>query len=215
MADTPIREDEKMVQVPEKTLIAMQEQMAELERKDAEKDAKMAGLEEMFAKGASTEGEPKLREKKSFEPKFRTVRIRKYPIAGDVNNLGYVVGWTSRGAYQEVDRSGVSPQVVDYIDILFLGQERSEKGKIRAEKVKLLDLFNHGIQVHCKIIDSKVEPKKKPTGEEIDVSVFDPQHGLVATGDKIDGFVTYSDIVYTIQVPGQDKPVEIDATFVN
>lgn len=214
MADT-IKEDEKMVQVPEKTLIAMQEQMAELERKDAEKDAKMAGLEEMFAKGASTEGEPKLREKKSFEPKFRTVRIRKYPIAGDVNNLGYVVGWTSRGAYQEVDRSGVSPQVVDYIDILFLGQERSEKGKIRAEKVKLLDLFNHGIQVHCKIIDSKVEPKKKPTGEEIDVSVFDPQHGLVATGDKIDGFVTYSDIVYTIQVPGQDKPVEIDATFVN
>jgi hypothetical protein len=207
-------DDEKMVQVPEASLTKLQEQMAEMERKDAEKDAKLAGLEELLAKGATPEGAPALREKKNFEPKFRTVRIRKYPIAGGPD-LGYVIGWTSRGAYQMIDKSGISPQVIDYIDIIFLGQEKTKDGKIKAEQVKLLDLLNKGSQVHCKVIDMKHEKKKIPTGEEIDVTVFDPQHGLIATGDKIDGFIVQSEIEYTIQIPGIEKPVVIDSAFLN
>jgi hypothetical protein len=206
---------EKTIQVSEKSLLAMQEKMAELERQREEDRSKMAGLEELFSKSASAQGENKLREKKNFEPAFRTVRIRKYPIAGDFDNLGYVIGWDKRGAYQEVDRTGVTPQVIDFINIFFLGKERNAQGKLSAEKVRLLDLMNNGIQVHCKVIDTKRVENKVPTGEEIDVSVFDPQHGLVATGDKIDGYFTQSDIDYTISIPGIEKPVEIGSEFVN
>lgn len=202
------------VEVPLQVLADMQKQMAELERKVAEGEAKNAGLEELFSKGASTEGEPKLREKKSFEPKFRTVRIRQYEVAGGPQK-GFVVGWTNKGAYQEVDRSGVSPQIVDFIDVIFHGQEKTKDGKIKAEKIKLLDLLNKGSQVHCKILDTKRIDNKIPTGEQINISVFDPQHGLMETGDVIDGYVVISDIKYKIQIPGTVEPVWIDAVFVN
>ncbi len=211
----PPKGDEQVVQVPQSLLTKMQEQMAELERRDANRDAEIAGLKEMAAAGATTEGEKGLREKKNFEPKFRTVRIRKYPMAGDFSNLGYVIGWDNRGAYQEVDRSGVSPQVVDFINIFFLGHDRTPEGKLKAEKVRLLDLMNSGVQVHCKIIDMKRTDIKIPTGEEIDVSVFDPQHGLVSTGEKVDGYYAQSQIKYTIQIPGVEKVTEIDGSFVN
>lgn len=214
MAENINKSDEDVVEVPLNLLTKMQEQMAELERKVEEGEAKNAGLEEMFSKGVSSEGETKLREKKNFEPKFRTVRIRKYPKAGGPE-LGYVVGWTNRGAYQEVDRSGVSPQVVDYIDVIFLGDEKSKDGKIKAEKIKLLDLFNNGIQVHCKIVSTKRNDEKIPTGEEIDITVFDPQHGLISTGEKIDGYITMSDIQYTIQIPTVSGDVVVDGAFVN
>lgn len=209
------KKEKKLVEVPAETLLAMQEQMAAMEQKIADNEAKSAGIEEILAKTAEAGTEPKLREKKNFEPKFRTVRLRKYPIGGDIENLGYVIGWTNRGAYQVVDRSGVSPQVVDMIDIVFLGQERNEKGKIKAESVKLLDLYNNGQQVHCKIIEQKREEIKTPTGEEIDITVFDPAHGLTSTGEKIDGFVVESEIKYKLQVPGVDEPIWIDASFVN
>lgn len=216
MADTEKKvEGDKEVKIPAKVLAQIQEQMAEQDRKIAEMEAKNAGLEEMFSKGATAEGEPKLREKKSFEPKFRTVRLRKYPIAEDVNNLGYVIGWTNRGAYQLVDRTGIAPQVVDYIDVFFLGQERNEKGVLAPERIKLIDLFNKGIQVHCKILETKRVENKIPTGEEIDVTVFDPNHGMVSTGDKIDGYVTMSDIKYVVQIPGVEGNVTIDSTFCN
>jgi hypothetical protein len=206
---------EKMVSVPSKMLTEIQEQMAAQDKKIADMEAKNAGLEELFQKGASTEGSEKLRQKKTFEPKFRTVRIRKFPIAGNEENLGYVVGWTNKGAYQEVDRSGISPQVVDYIDIIFHGQERTKEGKLKAEKVRLLDLFNKGVQVHCKILDVKKEPRQVPTGQEINVTTWDPQHGLVDTGEKVDGWVGFTDMTYTIQIPGIPDPVVIDALFVN
>lgn len=208
--------EEEFVKIPLADLAQMQKQMAELERKDEERVAQMAGLESMIADGKSAEvsGDGKLREKKSYEPKFRTVRIRKFPIKGDVTNMGYVVGWTSRGAYQEVDRSGISPQVIDMIDVIFLGHERNEKGTLQAEKIKLLDLLNKGEQVYCKIVSVKRDDKKVPTGEEIDVTMWDPQHGLVATGDKIDGFVGVSDFKYTIEVPGVGQ-AEVDGLYVN
>lgn len=216
MADDKEKKDEKTVEVPEKMLAEIQEQMSKFER-DLENERSMrVGLEEQLANaGGSVVGEAKLREKTTFEPKFRTIRLRKYPIAGDVNDQGFVIGWTNRGAYQEVDKSGVNAVIVDYIDILFLDHDKTAAGKVKAEKVKLLDLLNRGEQVHCKVIDSKDEKIKQPTGEEIDVSVFDPQHGMTATGEKVDGFVTYSNIQYLVQVPGRAEPVWIDALYCN
>lgn len=211
MADT---KEPKKIEVDESVLIAMQKQMADTERKMADIEAKNAGLEELFAKGANPEGEGKLREKKSFEPKFRTVRLRKYPVAGGPET-DFVVGWTNKGAYQEIDRSGITPQIVDYIDVIFLGQQKTKDGKIKAEKIRLLDLFNKGEQIHCKIIEMKRRDVKVPTGEEIDVTVFDPAHGIVSTGDKIDGYITQSEIQYTVKIPGVDANVEIDGEFVN
>ena len=215
MAEDIKKEEEKKVTVSAKTLLAIQEKMAEQDRKIADMEAKNAGIEEIMAKSAEAGTEPKLREKKNFEPKFRTVRLRKYPIAGDIENQGYIIGWTSRGAYQTVDRSGVRPETVDMIDVIFLGQERNAEGKIKAESIKLLDLYNKGQQVHCKILEQKKEDIKVPTGEEIDVTVFDPAHGLVATGDKIDGYIVNSEIKYKLQIPGVEGETWIDSVFCN
>lgn len=210
---------EGKVLVDQTLLQSILEKQADLERQVAESDAKSAGLQEMFEKSqdAETTGDEKkkLRTRKSFEPAFRTVRLRKYPMAGDVEKLGWVVGWTNRGAYQKVDRSGVAPVLVDYIDILFLGHERNAEGKLQAESVPLLDLLNKGEQIYCKIIDTKREPRIEPTGEEINVTVWDPQHGLVSTGDIIDGYVAFTDLTYTVAVPGIKDPVVIDGQFVN
>lgn len=211
MADEP----KKTVEVPVEVLTQMQEQMAALELKVEEGNARNAGIEEILAKQASTNDEPKLREKRDFTPKFRTVRMRKYPIAGDETNLGWVIGWTNKGAYQEVDRSGVSPQIVDYIDIIFLDHEKTPEGKIKAEKVRLLDLMNKGQQTHCKILETKREEIPVPTGEEIDVSIFDPAHGLVSTGEKVDGYSVFSDIKYKLQIPGKPEGVWVDALYAN
>lgn len=191
----------------------MQKSLTDLEIKNEEMVAKNAGLEDLFSK-ADANGETKgLRTKKSYEPKFHTVRLRQYPIAGNIENMGIVAGWTDRGAYQEVDASGVNRQLVDYIDIFFLDQEKTKDGKRKAEKVRLLDLINNGVQLVCKILDEKKEKKTVETGEEINVSIFDPQHGMISTGDTIDGFYTYSDIQYKVSVNGKD--VWIDSKFCN
>ena len=206
---------EENVEVPLSVLTKLQEQMAEQEKKMVDLEAKNAGLEELMATQVSTEGEKVLKKRPNFEPKFRTARIRKYPIAGNHENLGYVVGWTNRGAYEEVDRSGVSPQIVNYMDVIFLGQEKTPEGKIKAEKIKALDLMNLGVQVYCKIIDVKKQNREEPTGEKINVNVWDPQHGLVSTGEEIDGYVIFSDTTYTIEIPGVKEPVVIDEKFCN
>lgn len=206
---------EDVTQVPTSLLEALQKQLSDLQIQVENGNAKTAGLEELLANKPSEEGGNKLREKKNFEPKFRTVRIRQYPMGGDHTNLGYVVGWTNRGAYQEVDRTGVKPEYVDFIDVIFLGNERNEEGKIKAERVKLYDLFTKGVQVPCKIQKIERHENKIPTGEEIDVTVYDPLHGMMGTGEVIDGYVIQSDIVYTIEIPGRAEPVEIDGTYVN
>ena len=207
--------EDKKIEVPESMLVKLQEDMARHELEMEELKNKNAGLEEMLSKGVDTTGEEKIKKSKNFEPKFRTVRIRKYPIAGDIDNLGYVIGWTNRGAYEEVDRNGVSPQVVNYLDLIFLGHEKGEDGKLKAEKVKHLDYLNKGIQVHCKIVDTDKKVREVPTGEQINVAVFDPQHGLVSTGEIIDGYVCYTDIKYKIQIPGVAEPVWIDSLYCN
>ena len=214
MADKPEKKEDELVQIKQADLTKIMESIAEGERKNADLEAKVAGLAEQT--GAADTSEPKLREKKNFEPKFRTVRIRKYPIKGDYDNQGYVVGWTNRGAYQMVDKSGISPQIVDMIDIIFLGAERDAKtGKLQAEAVPLLSLFNKGVQVHCKIIKQERHEVKEPTGEEIDITVYDPKHGMMPTGEKIDGYVGRSDVTYTIQIPGVQGETEIDGIYVN
>lgn len=211
----PVVVKEGEVAVPQKLLETMQTQMAEMERKLEEESGKRAGLEAMVEAGAGANalGEPKLREKKTYEPKFRTARLRKYPRAGAEPE--FIVGWTSKGAYQEVDRSGVAPVIVDYLDVIFLGHERNKEGKLSAEKVKLLDILNKGEQVHCRIVSMQREDKMVPTGEEIDITMFDPQHGLMSTGDKIDGYITNSEIKYTLQVPGHEGTVVVDGEFCN
>lgn len=207
-----IQQNDDKVEVPLKLLTEMQKQLAALEKSDTDKEAKIAGLEQSMSKADTTDA-PKLRERKNFEPKFHTVRLRKYPKAGG-DELHYVIGWTNKGAYQEVDRTGVAPQVIDFIDIIYLGDETTKDGKIKAEKVKLLDFLNKGQQVHCKILETKVEPVKVPTGEVINVTVFDPQHGMVSTGDEIDGYVVQSDTKFRVQVLGHGE-VLIDGEFVN
>lgn len=210
----PPREGEDKVEVPLKVLTDLQEKMLRMEKDREEDKGKIASLEEI-ANAAEPVGEKKLREKKSFEPAFRTVRLRRYPIAGDVTDLGYVVGWSNRGAYQEVDRSGISPQFVDYIEVAFLGKERSKEGKLSYEKIRLLDLLNKGEQVHCKILERTTENVVVETGEEINVSIWDPQHGLVQTGDVIDGYTTHSEIRLKLQIPGVSEPAWVDATYCN
>ncbi len=205
------------VSVPLAVLTKMQEQMAALEITQANLEAKNAGLEAMLndQKKADTVGGKELRMKKNFEPKFRTVGIKKFPIAGKIDDMGYIVGWTSRGAYEEVNRSGLTPEVVNFIDVVFLGRETNKEGKKQAEKIKLLDIFNQGVEVFCKIIDEKKKTVAVPTNEEIDVSVFDPAHGMVTTGEKVDGFFTYADIDYLLQIPGVKDPVWVNAQFCN
>lgn len=203
--------------VDSKMLTTVMEQMADLEKKVADSNAKNQGLEELFTQATGDKdpsGNKRLREKKNFEPAFRTVRVRKYPIMGDIENMGYVIGWTDRGAHQKVDRTGVSPQIVDFIDVVFLGHEKDENGKLKAEEIPLLSLLN-APQIHCKILEVKVNPEKVPTGEEISISVFDPKHGLVSTGEIIDGWVAFTNRSYVIQIPGIADPVTVDEKFLN
>lgn len=219
------------VVVTQKTLTDVLERAAAAEKSAADAVAKTEGLQQMWEneKGPDTTGEKKLRERKNFEPAFRTVGIKKYPIAGDVENVGYVIGWTNRGAYQKVDKTGVAPVIVDYIDIIFKGRERNDEGKLQAESVPLLSLIN-APEVTCKVLEIKdYEGKpfrlmypptgqgeeKMPTGEEIRITVFDQKHGMMETGETIDGYVGFTNLTYVIQVPGLPEPLEIDGKYVN
>jgi len=212
------------VAVAEDTLKALLEKTSQMEI-DREADRlKMAGLEEMFASESSKKGEPGLREKTDHEPKFRTVRLRKYSVSGEPSEAEFVVGWTKRGAYRKAVDTGIGKEWVDYIDLIFLG--KSDK----AVSVPLLEYLNRGEQIHCKVLDMKdykgqsFKPtypatgqgeRKVATGEEVFVTVWDPKHGLVSTGEKIDSWVGFTDLVMTLQVPGHTDPVEISDMFVN
>lgn len=227
------------VVVSEKTLTKVLEDQALLEKRVADAEAKNAGLEELMGEGKDDDedGKKKLRERRKFEPAFRTVTMKKFPIAGDSENLGIVIGWTNRGAYQKVDKSGISAQMVDYIDILYLGQERNTDGKLQAESVPLLSLLGAS-EVVCKILETKdykgrpfklrysplVDPdlssdregeQKIETGEVIKIKEFDLKHGLMESGEEIDGYVGYTNLTFVLQIPGISEPVEVDSKYVN
>lgn len=203
--------------VPNSLLVKMQEDMARMEAEIAAQRLQAEVLADMVENGKAneTEGKPAIRKRKDMAPQFHTVRIRKFPIAGDVENLGYVVGWTNRGAYQKVDRTGPNPVVIDFIDIFFLGHERNAEGKLQAESVKLLDLMN-AEQVYCKIISSEKNVREVPTGEEIELTIYDQKNGVMQSqGETIDGYVAFTDYEYTIQIPAVTEPVVIDGRYVN
>lgn len=199
------------------------ESVAELERQREEDKGRMAGIEALMAadgKDDSPTGEKGLRMRKNYEPAFRTVRIRQYPIAGDFENLGYVVGWSNRGAYSKVVDTGVQKEKVDYIDIMFLDPEtgearRSAEGVLQAEAVPLLSFLNDGVQKHCKIVSVDKNDRLEPTGEEIKVVEFDPAHGMMETGETIDGYVGFTDRTFTIQIAGIAKNVVVDEKYCN
>ncbi len=222
----------RMVEVKPGQTVVDADVLTNILKKQAEQDielenmkAKNAGMEELWEaeKGVSPTGEKKLRERKSYEPAFRTVKLRKYPIGGDVEKLGYVIGWTNRGAYEKVDRSGISPVVINYLDIVFLDELTMEakrtlvdgKDVVLAEAVPIKDLLNQGIPVNCKIIERRMNTRKVPTGEEINVTMWDPAHGLMQTGEVIDGYVAVTDLEYVIQIPGLIKQLTIDGKYVN
>lgn len=205
--NTPVEKEEEMIQVPSSLIESIQKQMLELEKKTVEQDGIIAGLKEM--NDNKGDGEVKLREKKSYEPKFRTARLRKYPVAGNFDDQDYIVGWSNRGAYQIVDRTGVSPMNVDVMDVIFLRDPK------KAEQVKLLDILNKGTQEHVKIIEIKKRNVVVQTGEEIDVTNWDPAHGLTTTGEKIDGMTTFDDTDYVLQIPGHKDLVTINQKFLN
>lgn len=224
------------VVVDSKTLIAIQEQLAAGDKAREDDRAKMAGLEELMrAQGDGDGAKPK--DRKQFTPAFRTVGIKKMPIGGDPEKEGYVIGWTNRGAYQKVDKSGVSAQIVDFIDVLFLDHERNEAGKLQAESVSLLSLLGAS-EVICKVLEVKdwqgkpykirytpmIDPdvgsdrdgeQRTYTGEMINVTTWDPKHGLVETGETIEGWVARTDLTFVLQIPGRSEPVEVDSKFCN
>lgn len=221
--------------VSEATLAKISEQTAKSEKDTEDMRARMAGLEQMVRDGA--EGADKPKHRKEFTPAFRTVTLKKMAMNGEYENEGYVIGWTNRGAYHKIDRSGVSAVAVDYIDVLFLGHERNKEGKLQAESVPLLSLLSCP-EVTCKVLEVRdhegkpykiryqpmIDPdigldrdgeRREYTGEKIRVKTFDPKHGLQETDDTIEGWVAFTDLTFLIQIPGIEEPIEIDSKFCN
>lgn len=227
----PIVLKEGEVVVSAKTLETIQAQMAQMEQDRENDKLKMAGLEEMFAAESGKTSEPGLREKKNTEPTFRTVHLRKYDPAntGDPENEKFIVGWSPRGAYRKAVDNGLGgKEFVEYLDVIFLDSQKD--GKVQAVSVPALDVMNSGHRVACRVLDIKdykgqsFKPtypqtgqaeRKIKTGEEIHVTSWDPKHGLVDSGEIIDGWVAVSDLTFVVQIPGRAEPFEIDQRFLN
>lgn len=231
-AAEPVVLKEGEVAVSAKTLEAIQEQMATMATEIENEKLKRAGLEEMFAAESGKTTEPGLREKKNTEPTFRTVSLRKYDPAhtGDPESEKFIIGWTPRGAYRKAVDNGLGgKEFVEYLDVIFLDSEKVD-GKVQAIAVPALDVMNSGRRVVCRVLDIKdykgqsFKPtypqtgqaeRKVGTGEEISVTTWDPKHGLVDSGEVIDGWVAFSDLTFIVQIPGRTDPLEIDQRFVN
>lgn len=201
------KEDKKTVEIPQDQLTEIMSRLSTLEIENANKDAKIAGLQAATAAAAPV-GETPLRQKQTFEPAFRTVRLKKMPYKGNVEDKRIVIGWTNRGSYQKVNRDGVAPEIVDYMQLIFLGDEKN------AYETRTLDFYNAETVV-CKVEKESKKTYKKPTGEVIPVVVYDPKHGSVMTGETVDGFIEYTDVELVLSVPGEKEPLTIDAKFVN
>lgn len=226
-----LKVDETVVST--KTLEAIQEQMAAMATDLENEKLKRMGLEDLFAAESGKTTEPGLREKKNIEPTFRTVYLRKYDPtnSGDPDKEDFIVGWTPRGAYRKpVDNGLGGKEFVEFLDIILLNSEKTKDGKIQAISVPALDVMNNGHRVACRIADIKdykgnsFKPtypqtgqaeRKVATGEEISVTTWDPRHGLIDSGEMVDGWVAFSDLTFLVQIPGRAEPYEIDQRFVN
>jgi hypothetical protein len=217
MAD-PINNNEKdnkeplTVEVPQAQLTEILTKLNSLEIANADKDAKIAGF--MAMQDAPAVGDTPLRQKKTFEPAFRVARLKKLPFNGDPEDKRIVIGWTNRGSYQKVSREGVAPELIDYMQIIFLGHEKNAEGKPQAFEVRTLDLYN-AESITCRIEKQEVHKHVEPTGEIIPVVTYDPKHGNVLTGETVDGWVETPEVTLTLIVPGIKDPVTVDARFVN
>lgn len=218
--------------VPVKTIEAIQEQMATMAIELENTKLKAAGLEDLFAAESGKTAEPGLREAKNTEPAFRTVSLRKYDPSnsGDPEKEDFIIAWTPRGAYRKwVDNGSGSKEQVDYLDVIFLNGKK-DGAKVEAVSVPAIDVMTSGRRVLCRVLDIKdykgrsFKPtypatgqaeRKIATGEEMQITSWDPKHGLVTTGETIDGWIGVSDLTFVIQVPGHAEPLEIDSRFVN
>lgn len=230
VAHTVLKDGEIVVSA--KTLETIQEQMATMATDLENEKLKRAGLEELFAAESGKTTEPGLREKKNMEPAFRTVSLRKYDPtnSGDPDKEDFIVAWTPRGAYRKAVDNGLGgKEFVEYLDVIFLNGEKKD-GKVQAVSVPALEVMNSGRRVMCRVLDIKdykgqsFKPtypqthqaeRKVATGEEIQITTWDPKHGLVTSGETIDGWVAFSDLTFVIQVPGHSEPLEIDQRFCN
>lgn len=228
----PVVLNEGEVVVKQATLDAILEKQSLMETDLENEKLKRAGLEDLFAAESGKITEPGLREKKNTEPTFRTVSLRKYDPAhtGDPEKEDYIIGWTPRGAYRKsVDNGLGGKEFVEYLDIIMLNAKTVD-GKVEAVAVPALDVMNSGRRVACKVVEIKdfkgraFKPtypqtgqaeRKVATGEEIAITSWDPKHGLISTGETIDGWVAFSDLTFVVQIPGVANPIEIDQRFVN
>lgn len=228
----PVVLKEGEVVVDQKTLSAILEKQALMETDLENEKLKRVGLEELFAAESGKTTEPGLREKKNTEPTFRTVNLRKYDPtnSGDPDKEDFIIGWTPRGAYRKgVDNGLGGKEFVEFLDVIFLNSEKKD-GKVQAVSVPALDVMNSGHRVACRVLDIKdykgnsFKPtypptgqaeRKVATGEEISITTWDPKHGLVDSGEIIDGWVAFSNLTFLVQIPGRAEPYEIDQRFVN
>lgn len=196
-------ETKKTVEVPVDLLKEMQEKIAALEARDTV--------------NAVMEGKKDIRELESLEAKFKQkkIRLRKVRILNDKNEDkgGIVIGWTARGAYEVVDKSGPNAVNVNMMDVFFLGGPKDKPTTIT------LKTLMSGEEIWCDEVSRDVQIKKHKTGEEIEVMEWDTKTGRgnnqISTGVIIDGYYAIPEGTMALKVPGQEEPVIIDIRFAN
>lgn len=117
-----------------------------------------------------------------------------------------VIGWTAKGCYVKVKDHPNEPETLMY-DVLFYGDEKAVP--ITAKK------FKDGERIKCVEVSRDIKLEKHATGEEMEVTQFDPKHGMTATGIIIDGFDQRPEGTYTLQVPGFPDPITVNMNHVN
>lgn len=196
---------DKKIEVDESLLLDMQKQIKDLE-------ARTLAAETAALVTAVAEGKKDIREIESLTERFKLkeLTLRKLSITGadGKDKGGIVIGWTPRGAYEVVDKSGANAVLVNMMDVFFLG------GSDKPTTIKASDLVK-GERIKCKEISRDMQVVKHKTGEEIEVSEFKTEHGLVATGTIIDGYYAQPEGTYTVSIPEHDKPVTINQMFFN
>ena len=156
-------------------------------------------------------GKKDIRELESLEERFKTKKyyLRKIKIVDDKgeDHGGIVVGWTDRGAYEVVDKSGVSAIMVNYMDVFLL--RKKTPVTVKAMTVK------DGERIECTEVSRDIKIHKHKTGEEIEVMEWDEKHGHLSTGTMIDGYYATPEGTITVSIPGIAEPYTINQKYLN
>lgn len=182
--------------------------------------ARMDSMEKELASTASLDevkaiesGTADIREIENIEEKWkkapkvmhlRSVAMEDPKTKQVVNKV--VVGWTKRGCYVKVKDHPNEPETLMY-DVYFYGDK--EPVAITAKK------FLDSPRIKCMEIGRDITVKKYKTGEELEVTEFDPKHGLKSTGTIIDGYYATPEGTYALKVPGINEPVVVNINHVN